>query len=260
MFCLLGTAPSYFGVLSVHLGPLPHGSVGTSQSPHCLVCCLPCFTWASQNSLDVLRWNQEGDSSLCGYGCGRMQNVRAVCVCHSLKEAACFDRSDADCKRLVRWLLALSCTPTIAAISLFYPSMWGCCPHPAPVFSLIPFLLAEAWSGGLWLVPVIFERGDMGWANPLTGKKWISKEDSRLTGWERHSFCVYVFVLRKDGTSTLVTFQNAFFKNRWIHCTELAYGVYQYLRTRQSSVWSSGPFFLPPFCLLLVTVWGALMW
>lgn len=30
-----------------------------------------------------------------------MQYVRAVCVCHSLKEAVCFDRSDADCKCLV---------------------------------------------------------------------------------------------------------------------------------------------------------------
>lgn len=101
MFCLLGAAPSDFGVLSAHLGPLPRGSVGASQRPHCFITCLPCFTWASQNSLDVLRWNQEGDSPLCGWGCGRMQHVSSACVCHSLKEAVRFDRSDADCKCLV---------------------------------------------------------------------------------------------------------------------------------------------------------------
>ena len=129
--------------------------------------------------------------------------------------------------------------------------MWDCRPHPAPVFPLIPFLLAEAWSDGLWIVLVIFERGDMGWANPLTGKKWIPKEDSRLTGWERHSFCVYVFVLRKDGTAALVTFRMHSLKTvgsilpNWpVVCSSI-------LGQRQSSVWSSGPFFLPAFCLLV---------
>ena len=128
--------------------------------------------------------------------------------------------------------------------------MWDCHPHPAPVFPLMPFLLAEAWSDGLWMVLVIFERGDMGWANPLTGKTWIPKEDSRHTGWERHSFCVYVY-WEKMGHQLWWLFRMHSWKTigsillNWpVVCSSI-------LGQRQSSVWSSGPFFLLAFCLLV---------
>lgn len=119
-----GPAPSYFGVLSVHLDHLPHGSFWDFPESS-LLGLLPAFNYVGQSEFPGCFKGEirKGDSSLCGYGCGGMQNVRlSVFATHEGSDTN-FDRSDADCKRWFggSWHSAARHLPLLR-ISLFYPS------------------------------------------------------------------------------------------------------------------------------------------
>ena len=84
--------------------------------------------------------------------------------------------------------------------------------------------------------------------NPWQGRNESLKKT--VTSGKVQFLCVYICTEGRWDCQ-LVIFQNSFFKNHWIHFTELPCGVYQYLMTKAEYVWSSDPFFVPPFCLLL---------